>query len=127
MTEPPESPQRDVVKYVLVAAAVLLASVGFYVVFLLRGDPPLIAYRTLAVELGHPERARVTFEVTKDPRAEAECQVTATGDDREIVNRLTGIRIPPAAEATTRHVVTVQTDQPATDATVTYCAITKVP
>jgi hypothetical protein len=112
------------VKYALAALALLVAAAGAYVVLLLPGQDAGITYRTVAVQLGDPERVRVTFEVTKDPGAEAECQVTATGDDREIVNRLTDIRIPPAAGRTTRHVVTVETGQPATDATVTYCALT---
>ena len=114
-------------KYVLALLAALFLAVGAYVVFGLPGQQADITYKTLSIELGDPERVRVTFEVTKDPAAEAECQVTATGDDREVVNRLAGIMVPPAAERTTRHTVTVPTDQVATDATVTYCTITRAP
>ncbi len=131
MAETPETPAaapgRDVAKYVFAAAALLFAAAGAYVVFVLPGESDPIMYRTIAVQVGDPEQVVVSFEVTKAPAAQAECQVTATGDDREIVNRLTGIVIPPAAEATTKHTVTVLTDQPATDATVTYCAITGGP
>ena len=125
MSEPPES--RDVAKWVFAALALLIAAAGAYVLLVLPGETPAISYRTVAVQLGDPARVRVTFEVTKEPGAQAECQVTAVGDNREIVNRLVGIVVPPAAEPTTRHVVTVETDQPATDATVTYCAVTKSP
>ena len=111
-------------KYVLSALALVVAAVGAYVVFVLPGKAPDLDYRTLSIQLGDPERVRVTFEVTKDPATTAECQVTATGDDREIVNRLVGIEIPASDQRTTTHVVTVETDQPATDATVTYCALT---
>ena len=129
MTETPEptadAPAGGVVTYVLVALTLVFLGVGAYVVFALPAKTPPLRYRTLAVQLGDPEQVHVTFEVTKDPAAEAECQVTAVGDDREIVNRLVGIRVPPAEQETTRHVVTVRTDQLATDATVTYCAITR--
>ncbi len=120
-----EAPSGGAVKYVLIALTLVFLGVGAYVVFALPAKTPPLRYRTLAVQLGDPEQVQVTFEVTKDPAAEAECQVTAVGDDREIVNRLIGIRIPPAARDTTRHSVTVRTDQLATDATVTYCAITR--
>jgi hypothetical protein len=122
-----QTPRRDVAKYVFAVAALLFAGVGVYVVFVLPGESEPVSYRTVAVQVGDPEQVVVTFEVTKSPAARAECQVTATGSDREIVNRLTGIVIPPAAEPTTRHSVTVLTDQAATDATVTYCAITGGP
>ena len=111
-------------KYVLALLALLLAGVGAYVVFALPGQPAEIEYKTISIQLGDPERVRVTFEVTKDPAKRAECQVTATGEQRDVVNRLAGIQIPPAATRTTRHTVSVPTDQLATDATVTYCAIT---
>ncbi|HVF06881.1 MAG TPA: DUF4307 domain-containing protein [Frankiaceae bacterium] len=119
----PATPDRA--KYVFGALALVFAAVGAYVLFVLPGGGPGITYRTLAVQLGDPERVQVTFEVTKPPVAEAECQVTAVGDDREIVNRLVGIRIPPSGEPTTKHIVTVATDQLATDATVTYCTIVR--
>jgi hypothetical protein len=129
MAETPETaPQRDVAKYVFTALALAVLALGLWVVFVFSADDgPRISFRTLAVQVGDPERVVVTFEVTKDPALTAECQVTATGDDREIVNRLTGIRIPAGTERTTRHTVTVRTDQAATDATVTYCAITGGP
>ena len=123
MPEPTDS-AREPAKYVLGALALAVAAVGAYVVFVLPGNPAPLTYRTIAVRLGDPEQVQVTFEVTKPPGAVAECQVTATGDDREIVNRLVGIRVPPADRPTTTHVVTVATDQVATDAAVTYCAIT---
>ena len=119
--------QRDVAKYVAILLALLVAAAGAYVVFVLPGDVTPISYRTIAVRLGDPEQVVVTFEVTKQPGARAECQVTATGDDREIVNRLVGIVIPPSDRPTTRHLVTVPTDQQATDASVTYCAVTDEP
>ena len=111
-------------KYVLSALALVVAAVGAWVLLVLPGETPDIDYRTVSIQLGDPERVLVTFEVSKDPAATAECQVTATGNDREIVNRLVGIRVPPSDQRTTTHVVTVETDQPATDATVTYCALT---
>ena len=127
MTESPQThpqPGRDVAKYVFILGALVFAAVGAWVVLVLPTDSAPITYRTVAVQLGDPAQAVVTFEVTKEPGAEAECQITAVGEDREIVNRLTGIRVPPAAGPTTTHTVTVPTDQQATDATVTYCAVT---
>ena len=121
-----ESSSSNAAKAVATALALLVAAAGAWVLLVLADQPPPdISFRTLAVQVGDPEQVVVTFEVTKDPAAEAECQVTATGDDREIVNRLTDIRIPPAPGRTTSHRVTVETDQRATDATVTYCAVTK--
>ena len=111
-------------KWVLGALALLVAATGAYVVLVLPGNTPDLDYRTLSIQLGDPDRVRVTFQVSKDPKAKAECSVTATGKDKEIVNRLIGIPIPPSTERTTTHVVTVETDQPATDAAVTYCALT---
>jgi hypothetical protein len=120
-----ETPRRDVAKYVFSALALLVAATGAFVVLVLAdSDPPPISFRTIAVQVGDPERVVVTFEVTKEPAASAECQVTATGEQRDIVNRLTGIRIAPGTGPTSRHTVTVPTDQRATDATVTYCAVT---
>jgi hypothetical protein len=124
MTEPAERPPRDVAKYVFTALALVVVAAGAYVVLVLPGRTPPISYRTVSVQVGDPEQVVVTFEVSKEPGASAECQVTATGHDREIVNRLTGIRIPPADTGTTTHTVTVPTDQRADDAAVTYCAIT---
>lgn len=110
-------------KYVLALMALVVAAAGVYVVTLDTDTTP-VAYRVLMVELGDPEQVVVTFEVDKDPAATAECQVTATGEKRDIVNRLTGIRIPPAAQRKTVHKVTVPTDQPATEAAVAYCVVT---
>jgi hypothetical protein len=123
----PEVPgrQRDVAKYVVIALALTVFGVGLFVV-LLPSKTPDIAYRTVAVQLGDPTRAVVTFEVTKAPLASAECQVTATGKSREIVNRLTGIRIGPTpGERTTTHTVSVPTQQAATGAAVATCVITR--
>lgn len=128
MAETAETPRGGAAKYVFAALAVAVLAVGAWVVFVLAADEgPRIEFRTLAVQVGDPERVVVTFEVTKDPALRAECQVTATGDNRDIVNRLTGIRIPAGTQRTTTHTVTVRTDQRATDATVTYCAITGGP
>ena len=122
---PEEPPQRDIAKYVVIALATLVGIVGLVVTFLPRPTPE-IAYHVVSVQLGDPKQVVVTFEVEKAPLASAECQVTATGNDREIVNRLTGIRIGPSpGERVTRHTVTVPTGQPATGAAVAYCAITK--
>ena len=121
-----EDARRDAVaKYVVIGLAALVFAIGVVIV-LLPDRSPDITYRTLSVELGDPEKVVVTFEVTKAPLASAECQVTATGEKRDIVDRLTGIRIGPTpGERTTRHTVTVPTEQRATAATVTYCAITR--
>ena len=110
-------------KWVLTFLALVVLGVGAFVVTLDSETPP-VEYRVLAVELGDPERVVVTFEVEKDPAATAECQVTATGENRDIVNRLSGIRIPPAAQRKTVHKVTVPTDQPATNAAVATCVVT---
>jgi hypothetical protein len=120
---------RDIlpaVKWLLTLLAAVVLGVGAFVLTL-DGRTAPIQYRTLTVELGDPKRVTVTFEVEKDPAASAECQVTATGEAREVVNRLTGIRIPPAAERKTVHKVTVPTDQPATGAAVATCVITGTP
>jgi hypothetical protein len=120
-----EPKQRDVAKYVTIALATLVAAVGLTVVFLPRSTPE-ISYRVLSVQLGDPKQVVVTFEVDKAPLASAECQVTATGDRRDVVNRLNGIPIGPTpGERVTRHTVTVPTDQLATGATVSYCTVTK--
>jgi hypothetical protein len=120
-----EPGQRDVAKYVVIALAVAVAAIGVFVV-LLPNDAPDISYRTVAVQLGDPRQVVVTFEVDKAPLAEAECQVTATGADREIVNRLTGIRIGPTPDRrVSTHTVTVPTDQPATGAAVASCVVTR--
>ena len=111
-------------KYALTALAVAVLGVGVWIVFFVAPSTPDIAYRVVSVQLGDPEQVVVTFEVVKDPATEAECQVTATGKKRDIVNRLTGIRIPKAAQRRTVHKVTVPTDQLATDASVAYCTIT---
>jgi hypothetical protein len=126
MTEqPPAKPGRDPAKYVAIAIGVVVAAVGITVV-LLPKQAPDIAYHVVSVQLGDPTAVVVTFQVEKAPLASAECQVTATGDNREIVNRLTGIRIGPSpGERVTTHTVTVPTGQPATGAAVAYCAITK--
>ena len=48
------------------------------------------------------------------------------GPDREIVNRLSGVRIGPSpGERTTRHTATIPTDQRATDAAIATCTITR--
>ncbi|MDQ1711369.1 MAG: hypothetical protein QOE45_819 [Frankiaceae bacterium] len=123
----PEVPerQRDVAKYVVIALALIVFGVGLFVV-LLPSKTPDISFRTVAVQLGDPKQVVVTFEVTKAPLASAECQVTATGESREIVNRLTGIRIGPSPDQrTTTHTVTVPTDQRATAAAVATCVITR--
>lgn len=123
MTEEPG--QRDVAKYVVVALALLVGAVGLAVV-LLPNHAPDISYRVISAELGDPKQAVVTFEVDKAPLASAECEVTATGPNREIVNRLTGIRIGPSpGERVTRHTVTVPTGQKATDVAVATCVVTK--
>ena len=117
--------ERDVAKWVVVGLACLVGAVGLFVVFL-PSKTPAISYRVISVALGDPKQVVVTFEVTKAPLAEAECQVTATGKDREIVNRLTGIRIPPSPDQrTTTHTVTVPTEQPATSAYVASCVVTR--
>ena len=123
MTE--ELRQRDVAKYVVIALALLVAAVGVAVV-LLPSDTPDISYHVISVQVGDPEQVVVTFEVEKAPLASAECQVTATGPNREIVNRLTGIRIGPTpGQRVSRHTVTVPTHQQATEAAVSTCAVTK--
>jgi hypothetical protein len=124
----PEVPerQRDVAKYVVIALALAVLGTGLFVVLVLPSSPPDIAYRTVAVQLGDPKQVVVTFEVTKAPLASAECQVTATGASREIVNRLNGIRIGPSpGRRTTTHTVTVPTDQQATGAAVATCVVTR--
>ena len=65
----------------------------------------------------------MTFEVTKPAASTAECQVTATGNDNDVVNRLNGIRIPPSGGRTTTHTVVVPTDAPATAAAVASCVL----
>jgi hypothetical protein len=123
VTEEPR--QRDVAKYVVIGLSLLVAAVGITVV-LLPTDAPDISYHVVAAQLGDPKQVVVTFEVEKAPLASAECQVTATGANREIVNRLNGIRIGPTpGERISRHTVTVATDQPATHVAVATCAITK--
>jgi hypothetical protein len=125
VTEAAGPGQRDVAKWVAIAVALVLAAVGAYVV-LLPTDAPEISYRVIAIQLGDPRQVVVTFDVEKAPLATAECQVTATGEDNDIVNRLTGIVIGPSpGRRVTRHTVTVRTDQPATDAAVATCAITR--
>jgi hypothetical protein len=123
----PEEPrQRDVAKYVVIAIGVLVAAVGVFVVTVLPSRTPDISYRVIAVELGHPDHVVVTFEVDKAPLASAQCQVTATGPNREIVNRLDGIVVGPSpGQRVTRHTVTVRTDQEATAAAVAQCIVTK--
>jgi hypothetical protein len=123
--EPPQPRQRDVAKYVVVALSLLVAGIGVAVV-LLPDDRPDITYRTIAVELGAPDEVAVTFDVEKPPLASAECDVTATGADRSIVNRLTGVRIGPSpGRRVTRHTVTVPTQQRATAAAVAQCVLTR--
>ena len=123
MTDEPG--RRDLAKYVVIGLAVLVGAVGLTVVLLPHGRDP-ISYRVISVRLGDPKQVVVTFEVEKAPLASAECQVTATGPNREIVNRLTGIVIGPTpGERVTRHTVTVPTGQPATAASIAECVITK--
>jgi hypothetical protein len=117
-----EGTRVDVVKYVLVALGLAFAGVGTYVVLAQRPTPD-ISYRVLALQVGNPEQITVTFEVTRPPTATVECQVTATGNDNDVVNRLNGIRIPPSAERTTTHTVVVPTDAPATAAAVASCVV----
>jgi hypothetical protein len=125
MTETDGKPRRDPAKYVAIAIGVVVAAVGITVTFLPKQAPD-ISYHVVSVQLGDPAQVLVTFEVEKAPLASAECQVTATGHNREIVNRLTGIRIGPTpGQRASTHTVTVPTDQPATGANVAYCAITK--
>ena len=119
-TEEPR--RRDPVKYVLVALGVLLLGVGVAVV-LLPNRSQDVSYRVIAIQVGRPDEVTVTFEVTKPPQARVECQVTATGEDNDVVNRLTGITVPPAAEPTTTHTVVVRTDAPATAAAVASCVV----
>jgi hypothetical protein len=120
-----EQERRDVAKYVVIALALLVGAVGLAVV-LLPHRTPAISYRVISVRLGDPKQVVVTFDVEKAPLARAECQVTATGKDREIVNRLTGIVIGPTpGRRVTRHTVTVPTGQPATAAAVAECVVTK--
>jgi hypothetical protein len=111
------------VKWLLTFLALAVLGVGVWVITLDTETPP-VAYRVLTVEVTDPEHVVVTFEVEKDPRATAECQVTAVGEKRDVVNRLSGIVVPPAAERRTVHKVTVPTDQPATSASVATCVIT---
>jgi hypothetical protein len=123
--QPPPAGQRDVAKYVVIALAAVVLAIGIVVV-LLPNKTPDIAYHLVAVQLGDPKQVVVTFEVEKAPLASAECQVTATGPNREIVNRLDGIRIGPSpGQRVTRHTVTVQTGQQATAAAVAGCVITR--
>jgi hypothetical protein len=125
VTPEPQEPSRDVAKYVVIGLALLVLGTGLFVVFL-PSKTPDIAYRTVAVQLGDPARAVVTFEVTKAPLASAECEVSATGAHRDIVNRLAGIVIGPSpGQRTTTHTVTVPTDQQATAAAVATCVITR--
>jgi hypothetical protein len=124
-TPPGEARRRDPAKYVVIAIGVVVAAVGLTVTFLPK-DAPEISYRVVSVQLGDPDAVVVTFEVEKAPLASAECQVTATGKRRDVVNRLTGIRIGPTpGERLSVHTVTVPTDEPATGAAVAYCAITR--
>jgi hypothetical protein len=121
-----ETRERDVAKYVVIALGVAIAAIGVFVVAFLPSRTPPVSYRVVAVQLGDPHQVVVTFEVDKAPLAEAECTVSATGKDREIVNRLAGIRIPPTpGTRTSTHTVTVPTDQPATAAAVAQCVITR--
>ena len=126
MTEPPGEQTRDLAKYVVVALSLAVAAVAVFVVFFNPSDTPAVSYRVLSLQLGDPEQVVVRFEVTKAPLAEAECVLTATGPDREIVNRLSGVRIGPSpGERTTRHTATIPTDQRATDAAIATCTITR--
>jgi hypothetical protein len=118
--------QRDIAKWVVIGLSCLVGAVGLFVVLFLPSKTPPVSYRVISVALGDPKQVVVTFEVTKAPLAEAECQVTATGPNREIVNRLTGIRIPPSPDQrTTTHTVTVPTEQQATSAAVASCVVTR--
>jgi hypothetical protein len=120
---------RDIlpgVKWLLITLAALMLGTGAYVLTL-DGQTVPVTYRVLNLDLSDPERAVVTFEVDKGPSATAECVVTATGEKRDVVNRLSGIRIPPATRRKTVHKVTVPTDQPATNAAVATCVITDTP
>ena len=117
-----EEQRGDVVKYVLAAVGVLLLAAGVTVV-LLPHERPDISYRVLAVQVGRPEEITVTFEVSRPPRSVVECQVTATGEDNDVVNRLNGIRIPASDERTSTHTVVVPTDAPATRAAVASCVV----
>jgi hypothetical protein len=120
-----EPPQRDIAKYVVIALAVIVFGIGV-AVLTLPGRTPAVSYRVISVELGDPKQVVVTFDVDKAPLATAECEVTATGAKRDIVNRLTGIRIGPSpGQRVTRHQVTVLTQQPATSAAVAQCVVTK--
>ena len=113
-------------KWLLTAIAVAFLGVGLWVLTW-ESDTPPVSYRVLSTDLSDPSRAVVTFEVDKDPAATAECLVTATGEKRDIVNRLSGIRIPPADTRRTVHKVTVPTDQPPTSAAVATCVVTGRP
>lgn len=113
-------------KWLLTVLAVAFLGVGVWVLSL-DGNAGTVTFRVLAVDLSDPAKAVVTFEVDKDPAATAECQVTAVGEKRDVVNRLSGIRIPPAARRTTVHKVTVPTDQPPTSASVATCVVTGGP
>src|SRR4051794_15424506 len=83
MTETDGKPRRDPAKYVAIAIGVVVAAVGVTVTFLPRQAPD-ISYHVVSVQLGDPAQVFVTFEVEKAPLASAECQVTATGHNREI-------------------------------------------
>ena len=113
-------------KWLLTVLAVAFLGVGAWVLTW-DSDTTPVSYRVLDVDLRDPSRAIVTFQVEKDPASTAECLVTATGEKRDVVNRLSGIRIPPAAQRTTVHRVTVPTDQQATEAAVATCVITGTP
>ena len=110
-------------KWLLISLAALMLGVGAFVLTL-DGQTTPVTYRVLNVERGRPARVVVRIEVDKAPPATAECQVTATGEKRDVDNRLSGIRIPPADVRKTVHKVTVPTDQPATSAAVATCVVT---
>ncbi|HEU0129818.1 MAG TPA: DUF4307 domain-containing protein [Mycobacteriales bacterium] len=121
----PDDQRSTLAKYVAVGLGALVLAVGLVVV-LLPSKTPDISFRTLTVQATSPTQVVVTFEVTKAPLASAECSVTATGPDREIVDRLVGIRIGPSpGQRTTTHTVTVPTGQRATNASVATCVITR--
>jgi hypothetical protein len=118
-----EQRRRDPVKYVLAAVGVAILAAGVYAIRL-PGRGQDVSYRVITIQVGDPSRVTVTFEVSKPPESTAECQVTTTGENNDVVNRLTGIVIPPAAERTTTHTVVVETDAPATSAAVASCVVT---
>ena len=114
-----------VAKYVVIAVGVLVGATGLVATFLPRPAPE-ISWQVIAIQFGDPTQAIVTFDVDKPPLATAECQLTATGSRRDIVNRLDGVVIGATpGKRVSRHRVAVPTDQLATGAAISQCVIVR--